>query len=152
MAEQHHDQRPQHDCYSGRRHSGAGVLLEQQIGSAGRSVRGPRQPRGARARRPIRRKPKEQSWQVHETGGRVCEKGSSAPGANPATHVPLEEEPVRATVLHHATDGPPDPDTTPASHPTSGAKPYRLLASPPLMPDDAGHLHDGMRGCGRYAV
>ena len=82
----------------------------------------------------------------------VCEKGPSAPGANPATHVPLEEEPVCATVLHHATDGPPGPDTTPAFHPISGAKPYRLLASPPLMPDDAGHLHDGMRGCGRFAV
>ena len=58
----------------------------------------------------------------------VCEKGPLASGANPATHAPLEEEPVCATVLHTSADGPPGPDTTPTSHPISRAKPDRHLA------------------------
>ena len=70
--------------------------------------------------------------QPDEKTSDMCEKGPIAPGANPATHVPLEEKPVRATVLHATTDGPPGPDTTPAPHPISGAKPDRLPTSPPL--------------------
>ena len=81
--------------------------------------------------------------QPDEKTSDMCEKGPTASGANPATHVPLEEKPVCATVLHATADGPPGPDTTPAPQPISGAKPDRLPTSPPLDTPPTPNWHAG---------